>query len=176
MMLSKKTKILLSHFYHVLFLIFVGWCICTIVEKYKIFDSIVSIDKDVFVLNMRAMSSTVAQIAAALVGLILAALAMLLSMSNHSLIVNMGVSGHLHLLVGRMLISMVLFMVVAIFGLVLMVKVDVGVVDINRLFVMGCIAATSLLEVFRKISRVLWSLSPLTDDDTNVVKTYYENK
>lgn len=172
-MKSKKTKIIISHALHIAFLIVVGWSASELVVKYKFFDPIIAGEHSLFVANMRAMSSTVAQIAAALVGLILAALAMLLSMSNHALIVNMGVSGHLHLLVGRMLISMSIFMGVAVLGLVFMVKSDVGSWDINAMFVMGCVAATSLLEVFRKISRVLWSLSPLTDSDESNVKTYY---
>lgn len=175
-MLSKKSNILISHLRHIIFLVLLGWFAFKIADKYKFFDAITLGDHAAFVANMRAMSSTVAQIAAALIGLILAALAMLLSMSNHTLIVNMGVSGHLHLLVGRMLISMSVFMCVAVLGLIFMVKSDIGSWDINALFVVGCVAAASLLDVFRKISRVLWSLSPLIDKEESHIKTYYENE
>lgn len=174
--MKRKIKIKISHATHFLMALGVGYFSYFILRRYEVVSSIENDLLAAYIANFRVMASTISQIAAALVGLMLAALAMLLSLSNHKLIVNMGVSGHLHLLVGRILMAMVIFLVLSIYCLYLMVKpvVDLGHTEI--LIAIGAAAAISLIDVFAKISRVLWFLSPLGDDESDDVRTLYKDR
>jgi len=127
--------------------------------------------------NARSLASTIAQISATMTGFLLASLAMILSLSDHVLIKNMGVSGHLRLLVLRMLVSMTVLMLLVLAGLIVMVLPDVTECTLYYLTGFSLFGALGFMDVLYKLGRVLYTLSPLPNaDDKQPVRTLYADE
>lgn len=123
--------------------------------------------------NLRTLGGTVAQIAATMAGFILAALALLISMSDRELIKRMSVSGHLHVLLIRMKFSLMLCLVLTVGGVAYIVIPSLGT---QHLY----LAASALVSVTLSILDVLWKLvmvflflSPLPKEELKAVRTLY---
>mgnify|MGYP006149915545 CR=1 FL=1 len=172
-MLSKPTRILTNAA-----LVFAFWIgsgvVCWLVLKH--FDPaswLVGKDLEELGANMRTLSATVAQIAATMAGFVLAALALLLSLSERELIKRMSVSGHLHVLIIRMKLSMVLCLVLTVGGVAFIVIPGLGTTHLY-LAASACVpVAMSFLDVLWKLVMVFFFLSPLPKEDPRSVRTLY---
>ena len=123
--------------------------------------------------NMRALSATVAQIAATMAGFVLAALALLLSLTDRELIKRMSVSGHLHVLIIRMNLSMVLCLGLTVGGVAFIVIPSLGTSHLY-LAASACVpVAMSFLDLLWKLIMVFFFLSPLPKQETASVRTLY---
>lgn len=123
--------------------------------------------------NMRDLSATVAQIAATMAGFVLAALALLLSLTDRELIKRMGVSGHLHVLIIRMMLSMVLCLALTVGGVAFIVIPILGTVHLY-LAASACVpVALSFLDLLWKLIMVFFFLSPLPKEETPASRTLY---
>lgn len=123
--------------------------------------------------NLRDLSATVAQISATMAGFVLAALALLLSLSDRELIRRMGVSGHLHVLIIRMYLSMVLCLTLTVGGVAFIVIPGLGTAHLY-LAAAACVpVALSLLDVLWKLVMVFFFLSPLPKEEPPSVRTLY---
>lgn len=110
--------------------------------------------------DLRQISSTAAQIAATMMGFLLAALAILASIANMRLLRNMQRTGHFQVLLGRMIITAVYFFVALVFYMTVLVipalvphPIPVGA----GLLIASCYALT---DATLKFSIVLFSLRP----------------
>lgn len=104
----------------------------------------------------------VAQIAATMMGFLLAALAVLASVANMRLVRNMQRTGHYSVLLARLFISATLFfllMVVAVSALFFGQTIPFA---LDALFGLGFSASASLFEAFRNLTAVLLALKPST--------------
>lgn len=172
-MLSKPTRILSNAA-----LVFATWIgagvVCWFTLKH--FDpaaGLVGKDFDELGANMRTLSATLAQIAATMAGFVLAALALLLSLSERELIKRMSVSGHLHVLVIRMKMAMVLCLALTVGGVAFIVIPGLGPAHLY-LAAAACVPVTiSLLDVLLKLVMVFFFLSPLPKDMPAAERTLY---
>lgn len=110
--------------------------------------------------DLRQISSTAAQIAATMMGFLLAALAILASIANMRLLRNMQRTGHFQVLLGRMIITAVYFFIALVFYMTVLVipalvphPIPVGA----GLLIASCYALT---DATLKFSIVLFSLKP----------------
>lgn len=110
--------------------------------------------------DLRAIASTAAQIAATMMGFLLAALAILASIANMRLLRNMQRTGHYQVLLGRMLISAAYFFIGLVFYMTVLVipeqishPIPIG----SGFLIASCYA---LLDATVKFSVVLFSLKP----------------
>jgi len=123
--------------------------------------------------NMRALSATLSQIAATMAGFVLAALALLLSLTDRDLIKRMSVSGHLHVLIIRMILSMLLCMAVTVGGVAFIVIPELGRPHLY-LVASACVPVLlSFLDLLWKLMLVFFFLSPLPKEDPAGVRTLY---
>lgn len=123
--------------------------------------------------NLRTLAGTVAQIAATMAGFILAALALLLSLSERELIKRMSVSGHLHVLLLRMKLSMVLCLVLTVGGVAYIVIPALGTQHLYLAASALVSVALSILDVLWKLVMVFFFISPLPKGDSGIVRTLY---
>jgi hypothetical protein len=125
--------------------------------------------------NLRTLAATLAQIAATMAGFILAALALLLSLSERDLIKRMSVSGHLHVLILRMKMSLVFCLVLTVIGVALIVIPGLGVKHLYFAASTSASVALSILDVLRKLLMVFFFLSPLPQGEKKASRTLYED-
>lgn len=112
--------------------------------------------------DLRQIASTVAQIAATMIGFLLAALAILASIANMRLLRNMQRTGNFQVLLGRMIVAAVYFFIALVFCMTVLVipelvpcPVPIGA----GLLIASCFA---LGDATWKFSIVLFSLKPET--------------
>lgn len=123
--------------------------------------------------NLRTLAGTVAQIAATMAGFILAALALLLSLSERELIKRMSVSGHLHVLLIRMKLSMMLCLALTVGGVAYIVIPDLGTQHLYLAASALASVAISLLDVLWKLVMVFFFISPLPNGTPEAARTLY---
>lgn len=111
---------------------------------------------------LRQAASTTAQVAATMMGFLLAALAILASIANMRLLRNMQRTGHYQVLLARMLITSVYFFCALIFSMVAMVIPEFVYqpVEIGASLMLAC--SYALIDTTLKFSAVLFSLKPDT--------------
>lgn len=110
--------------------------------------------------DLRQIASTAAQIAATMMGFLLAALAILASIANMRLLKNMQRTGHFQVLLGRMIITAVYFFVELVFCMTALVIPDLVPYPVPigaGLLIASCYA---LSDATVKFSVVLFSLKP----------------
>jgi hypothetical protein len=111
---------------------------------------------------MRQVASTIAQIAATMMGFLFAALAILASIANMRLLRNLQRTGNFQVLLGRMLIAATAFFFLMIFAIVVMVSPSFLSHELAMgigLLIASCFA---LVDATMKFAVVLFSLKPLT--------------
>lgn len=123
--------------------------------------------------NLRTLAGTVAQIAATMAGFILAALALLLSLSERELIKRMSVSGHLHVLLLRMKLSMLLCLALTVGGVAYIVIPELGIQHLYLAASVLVSVALSILDVLWKLVMVFFFISPLPKGEPQAVRTLY---
>lgn len=173
MMLSKPHRILANAA-----LVFAAWigagAVCWIVLRYaNPAGGLIGEELTTLPSNLRTFGGTVAQIAATMAGFIFAALALLLSLSERELIKRMSVSGHLHVLLLRMKLSMLLCLAATVGG---MAYIIIPVLDSQHLYLAASAlvsVALSILDVLWKLVMVFFFISPLPKDEPEIVRTLY---
>ena len=117
--------------------------------------------------NVRTLGSTIAQIGGTLAGFQLAALALILSLLDRSLLKQMAESAHLHALIFRMYGAMAFGFAAMLLGLVIMV-----VPALNDYWIAAITGAT--MAMFTSTAGVLWKLAivffylrPLPNDESH---------
>lgn len=123
--------------------------------------------------NIRTLAATTAQIAATMAGFILAALALILSLSDRILVQRMSVSGHLHVLILRMTLSMVFCLALTVGGIAFIVIPELGVAHLYIAAAACSSVALSILDILRKLATVFFFLSPLPTGEPEAVRTLY---
>lgn len=172
-MLSKPHRILANAA-----LVFAAWvaagAICWFVLKYADpAGGLAGDDLTALSANLRTLAGTVAQIAATMAGFILAALALLLSLSERELIKRMSISGHLHVLLLRMKLSMVLCLALTVGGVAYIVIPALGTQHLYLAASASASVALSILDVLWKLVMVFFFISPLPKDEPEAVRTLY---
>jgi hypothetical protein len=110
--------------------------------------------------DLRQIASTAAQIAATMIGFLLAALAILASIANMRLLRNMQRTGHFQVLLGRMIVAAIYFFLALVFcmtALVIPDQVPYAIPIGAGLLIASCFA---LADATWKFSVVLFSLKP----------------
>lgn len=174
-MLSKSHKILANAA-----LVFAAWLVAGVVSwvvlKYaNPAGELTGEELNALSANLRTLGGTVAQIAASMAGFILASLALLLSLSERELIKRMSVSGHLHVLLLRMKLSILLCLVLTVGGVTYIVIPELGT---QHLYVAAAAlvpVALSVLDVLWKLVMVFFFLSPLPKGAPQATRTLYED-
>jgi len=123
--------------------------------------------------NLRTLASTVAQIAATMAGFILAAVALLLSLSDRELIKRMSISGHLHVLLLRMKLAMLLCLVLTLGGIAYIIIPDLGKVHLYSAAAALTSVAISVFDILWKLIMVFFFISPLTKEEPKADRTLY---
>jgi|GEM_PF-2479852 len=110
--------------------------------------------------DLRQIASTAAQIAATMIGFLLAALAILASIANMRLLRNMQRTGNFQVLLGRMIVAAIYFFMAMAFCMTVLVIPDLVPCPIpigSGLLIASCFA---LGDATWKFSIVLFSLKP----------------
>lgn len=110
--------------------------------------------------DAKAAAGVVAQISVTMLGFVLAALAILMSIGNSRLVRNMKKTGHYKVLTKRMFGSLAAFGALAIFGLMLLLSPFLSSAYIYPLIVLLLISIFVLYDVARKFWTVLNHLNP----------------
>ena len=131
-------------------------------------------EADALVTNLRAVASTVAQIAATIAGFVFAALALLLSLLDRTLLKRMGESGHLHVLILRMTMSMLFSFALCVLGVAFMVVPHIGTTHLYVIAAACAAVAMSVLDVISKLMMVFLFLSPLPAEEIPAARTIPE--
>jgi hypothetical protein len=110
--------------------------------------------------DLRQIASTVAQIAATMMGFLLAALAILASIANMRLLRNMQRTGHYQVLLGRMLITAAYFFFAMVFSILVLVAPGClpKPIEVGSGFLIG--SCYALIRSTLNFSSVLFSLKP----------------
>lgn len=112
--------------------------------------------------DLRQIASTAAQIAATMIGFLLAAMAILASIANMRLLRNMQRTGGFQVLLGRMIVTAVYFFIALVFCMTVLVipeQVPCSIPIGAGLMIASCFA---LGDATWKFSVVLFSLKPET--------------
>jgi hypothetical protein len=174
-MLKKTHKIFYSTLAHHIFCGVVSAIFYLYISRLGITENLDIKQLDDLWASVKSFASTAAQIASTLIGFILAAITILLTLSGHKLIVNMGISGHLRHLVIRMLMSMLALMAFMIYSMSVMVSTSINECILYTLSSLSVYAMLVFMDLVIKLGLVLYFLSPLPQANDKVVsKTYYE--
>lgn len=174
-MLKKTHKIFYSTVVHHLFCGALAVGFYYAISHYGLYEGLDAKQLEEFASSVKSFASTAAQISSTLIGFILAALTIILTLTGHKLIVNMGISGHLRHLVIRMLLSILALIALMVYSMSVVVKPVVNECVLYQLSSFSVYAMLGFMDLVIKLGMVLYYLSPLPNgSDKVIIKTLYD--